>query len=57
VLVTGGWLHNPMVRAVKTRQFGDFTTRELAEPGALGAAELAGVAAGVVAPRWEPDPT
>jgi hypothetical protein len=44
-----------MVRAVKTRQFGAFTTRELAEPGALGAAELAGVAAGVVAPRWEPD--
>jgi hypothetical protein len=40
-----------MVRAVKTRQFGAFTTRELAEPGALGAAELAGVAASVVAPR------
>jgi sugar (pentulose or hexulose) kinase len=57
VLVTGGWLHNPMVRAVKTRQFGAFTTREMAEPGALGAAELAGVAAGVVAPRWGPDPT
>jgi sugar (pentulose or hexulose) kinase len=52
VLVTGGWLHNPMVRAVKQRQFAGFTTAELAEPGALGAAELAGVAAGLVAPRW-----
>jgi sugar (pentulose or hexulose) kinase len=53
VLVTGGWLHNPMVRAVKERQFEGFASRELAEPGALGAAELAGVAVGLVAPRWE----
>ena len=52
-LVTGGWLHNPMVRAVKERQYGSFVDHELAEPGAIGAAEMAGVAAGVLAPRWD----
>jgi len=52
-LVTGGWLHNPMVRAVKERQFGSFVSQDLAEPGARGAAEMAGVAAGVLAPRWD----
>lgn len=52
-VVTGGWLHNPMVRAVKERQFSGFVTRAMSEPGALGAAELAGVAAGVLAPRWD----
>lgn len=52
VVVAGGWLHNPMVRAVKQAQYGAFGTRDLPEPGAVGAAELAGVAAGVLAPRW-----
>jgi len=52
VVVAGGWLHNPMVRATKARQYGDFRTSELAEPGSVGAAELAGIAAGVIAPRW-----
>ena len=52
-LVTGGWLHNPMVRAVKERQFGSFVSQDLAEAGAMGAAEMAGVAAGVLAPRWD----
>jgi sugar (pentulose or hexulose) kinase len=51
VVVAGGWLHNPMVRAVKRAQYGDFGTGTLQEPGAVGAAELAGVAAGLVAPR------
>jgi sugar (pentulose or hexulose) kinase len=55
VLVAGGWLHNPMVRAVKQGQYGEFGTRNLPEPGAVGAAEMAGVAAGVVAPRWSVD--
>jgi len=55
VLVAGGWLHNPMVRAVKQGQYGEFGTRDLPEPGAVGAAEMAGVAAGVVAPRWPVD--
>lgn len=52
VVVLGGWLHNPMVRAVKTAQFGEFAESAVAEPGAVGAAEMAGVAAGVVTPRW-----
>lgn len=55
VTVAGGWLHNPMVRAVKERQHGRFVTAQTAEPGALGAAEMAGVAAGVVPPRWGVD--
>jgi len=52
VVVAGGWLHNPLVRAVKVQQYGGFGTGDLAEPGALGAAEMAGVAAGLVPPRW-----
>lgn len=52
-VVAGGWLHNPMVRAVKERQYGSFVSQELAEPGAIGAAEMAGVAAGVLSPRWD----
>ena len=52
VVVAGGWLHNPLVRAVKEQQYGGFGTGDLAEPGALGAAEMAGVAAGLLPPRW-----
>ncbi len=52
-LVTGGWLNNPMVRSVKERQYGAFGSQDLAEPGAMGAAEMAGVAAGVLTPRWD----
>lgn len=52
VIATGGWLHNPMVRAAKERQYGPFASPDLAEPGAVGAAELAGVAAGLVDARW-----
>lgn len=52
VVVAGGWLHNPMVRAVKDDQFGDYAVSTLAEPGCVGAAELAGVAAGLLAARW-----
>ena len=51
VLVAGGWLHNPMVRAVKQAQYGDFGTSDLREPGAMGAAELAGVAAALIPAR------
>ncbi|MEP6695659.1 MAG: FGGY family carbohydrate kinase, partial [Pseudonocardiales bacterium] len=54
VVVAGGWLHNPMVRAAKEAQFGSPRQAVLAEPGAIGAAEMAGVAAGLVAPRWSP---
>lgn len=52
VLVAGGWLHNPMVRAVKEQQYGEFGTSNLHEPGAVGAAEMAGVSAGLLSPRW-----
>jgi sugar (pentulose or hexulose) kinase len=55
VVVVGGWLHNPLVRALKEQQYGAFSTGELDEPGAVGAAEMSGVAAGLVAPRWSPD--
>ena len=51
-VVTGGWLNNPMVAATKRVQYGDYVTAQQAEAGAVGAAELAGVAAGVVDPRW-----
>jgi hypothetical protein len=54
VLVAGGWLHNPLVRAVKESQYGGFGERDLHEPGAVGAAEMAGIAAGLVSPRWQP---
>jgi hypothetical protein len=54
VVVTGGWLHNPLVAALKEAQYGGFAPGRLDEPGAMGAAELAGVAAGLVAPRWSP---
>jgi len=40
-----------MVRAVKDRQFGGYRESGLAEPGAVGAAEMAGVAAGLVRRR------
>jgi len=56
-VVAGGWLHNPMVCAVKQRQYAGFVTRDMSEPGALGAAELAGVAAGLLAPRWDVSPS
>jgi sugar (pentulose or hexulose) kinase len=56
VVVTGGWLHNPLVKSLKEAQYGGFAPGRLDEPGAIGAAELAGVAAGLVAPRWSPDP-
>jgi len=54
VVVTGGWLHNPLVASLKDAQYGGFVPGRLDEPGAMGAAELAGVAAGLVAPRWDP---
>jgi sugar (pentulose or hexulose) kinase len=52
VVVGGGWLNNPMVRSAKQRQFPTMRASTVAEPGALGAAEMAGVAAGLIPPRW-----
>jgi hypothetical protein len=37
-----------MVADAKHRQLGDFASSDLQEPGALGAAFLAGVAAGIL---------
>ena len=58
-VVAGGWIRNAMVADAKQRQLGSFTVSDLDEPGALGAAFLAGVAAGALerpvadaAPAW-----
>ena len=47
-VVVGGWSRNPMVAEAKRRQLGDYRTSDIAEPGALGAAFLGGIAAGVL---------
>ncbi len=59
-VVVGGWLRNPAVGAAKARQFPAYRTVPWDEPGAAGAALLAGIAAGVLdrprpdeAPRWQ----
>jgi sugar (pentulose or hexulose) kinase len=59
-VVVGGWSRNPMVASAKRRQLGEHRTSDLAEPGALGAAFLGGVAAGILdrpgpdgIPRWQ----
>jgi sugar (pentulose or hexulose) kinase len=41
VVVAGGWLQNPAVRAAKERQFPGLRTTTLTEPGAYGAAQMA----------------
>jgi len=58
-VLAGGWIRNPMVADAKARQLGAATTVDLPEPGALGAAFLGGVAAGLLrrpgpdgAPVW-----
>ena len=55
VVVAGGWLRNPLVRVVKERQYGDFVDPGLPEPGATGAARMAGIAAGALSPPWRDD--
>ena len=47
-VVVGGWIRNPMVAAAKSRQLGAYRTSDISEPGALGAAFLGGVAAGLL---------
>jgi sugar (pentulose or hexulose) kinase len=47
-VLAGGWTRNPMVADVKTRQLGAPRFVDLQEPGALGAAFLGGVAAGLL---------
>ncbi len=59
VVAAGGWLNNPAVSAAKRRRHGAFTESRLAEAGAVGAAVMAGLAAGALpapapgdVPRW-----
>jgi len=52
VVIGGGWIHNPLIKAAKREQFGEFRITDVAEPGAMGAAEFAGVAIGDIKPRW-----
>ena len=47
-VLAGGWTRNPMVADAKARQLGAHTVMDIQEPGALGAAFLGGVAAGVL---------
>jgi sugar (pentulose or hexulose) kinase len=58
-VVAGGWTRNAMVADAKVRQLVDPVFVDITEPGALGAAFLGGVAAGVLErpgkdglPRW-----
>ncbi len=58
-VLAGGWTRNPMVADSKARQLGAPRFVDIQEPGALGAAFLGGVAAGITArpgadgaPRW-----
>ncbi len=45
LVVSGGWTHDPAMRAVKRQLLGSFERPPVAEAGARGAALLAGVAA------------
>jgi sugar (pentulose or hexulose) kinase len=47
VVLSGGWSRNPAVAAAKRRQFAGARTSELGEAGAVGAAYLGAVAAGL----------
>ena len=47
-VLVGGWSRNPMVAEAKRTQLGSYATSDLQEPGALGAAFLSGVAAGIL---------
>jgi sugar (pentulose or hexulose) kinase len=47
-VLAGGWTRNPMVADAKARQLGEHRMVDLQEPGALGAAFLGGVAAGLL---------
>ena len=52
VTIAGGWIHNPMVQEAKKKEYGSYKVVEKLEPGAMGAAEFAGIALGVITPRW-----
>jgi sugar (pentulose or hexulose) kinase len=47
VIIAGGWIKNPVIAEAKKKQFGTYRVSEATEAGATGAAEFAGVAAGI----------
>lgn len=47
VVIAGGWINNPVIAAAKEKQFGSFRVSDATEAGATGAAEFAGIAAGI----------
>lgn len=62
-VLAGGWINDPMVIDAKRRQLGDFRVSEIREAGAVGAAMLGGIAAGVLrrpasdsSPQWPQAP-
>ena len=48
VVIAGGWIKNPMIASAKTSQFGKYRVSEATEAGATGAAQFAGIAAGIL---------
>lgn len=47
VIIAGGWIKNPVIAAAKEKQFGKYKVSDATEAGATGAAEFAGIAAGI----------
>jgi len=47
VVIAGGWIKNPVISAAKEKQFGKYQVSDATEAGATGAAEFAGIAAGI----------
>ena len=55
VVVGGGWLNDPTIEAAVAHRFPNARRSPFGEPGAVGAACLAGIAAGVIDGPF-PDP-
>jgi sugar (pentulose or hexulose) kinase len=47
VVIAGGWIKNPLIASAKEKQFGNYRASDATEAGATGAAEFAGIAAGI----------
>jgi sugar (pentulose or hexulose) kinase len=47
VVIAGGWIKNPMIAIAKNKQFGSYKVSDATEAGATGAAQFAGIAAGI----------
>ena len=48
VIIAGGWIKNPMIASQKSKQFGEYKVSDAQEAGATGAAQFAGIAAGII---------